>query len=32
VDVLAETVLALDRLPDAKALLPLLQRTSGRAG
>ena len=31
VDVLAETVLALDRLPDVKALLPLLQRTSGRA-
>ena len=29
VDVLAETVLGLDRLPDAKALLPLLQRTPG---
>jgi 2-methylcitrate dehydratase PrpD len=29
VDALAETVLGLDRLPDANALLPLLQRTPG---
>ncbi len=31
VDALAETVLGLDRLPDAKALLPRLQRTPGCA-